>query len=1094
MGGGDGGMDMGGGDGGMDMGGGDGGMDMGGGDGGMDMGDHGGGSSHGDHSTPTITPPGAGASQAEINAYVAEVRAQGETHPANHDMSMMNEHMAAMGLVDRADATHIAVRDGQWDDPNTWHNGQVPGDGARALIPEGIEVDYSVVSDASLFTVRVDGVLDFATDTDSQMVFDTIVVSPTGHLIMGTETNPVNPDVNIDLIVADNGPIDTNWDPMLLSRGLVSHGEATIHGAVKDSHEKVIEDPMAGDTSVSFAEAPEGWQVGDTIVIAGTEFDGHRWNNDAQAITLYPSEDEIRVITSIEGNTVYFDEPLVHDHDTPRADLKTSVANYTRNVSIETENAEDVEVFERGHVMFMHSDDVDVRYMEFHELGRTDKSDPSFPIGDGTSDPTANVQGRYSLHIHRTGTADQDNPTILEGNAVYGSPGWGIVHHDSHANLTNNATFDTFGSGIVSETGNETGLWHDNIAIYAEGISWQTPKNASTITEDTFDIGRGGEGFWLQSRMIDVQDNVAASVNTGFAFFHRDGANTMINFDSDVFAYPDALFDRENVTGDDAPILFFSGNETFAANQGMHVVKANTMQGHDVWTHLDDFTAWSVMRGLELEYTSHYLLTDFDLVARDPEQFSQPNYGIVTGSNMTDLVIVDARIDGFDTGINLIKHFPDNIPQGRPDDFQYTIIDAEITNVRQAYENFDPSLDTIMSRSDLPNLDPDLTLNPLSYTGGSVIITGTKADTLGIIDFPSGIEGDLEIYGSEFIRILENDGYWTTSSGQNYALLDIYFSDRVTGEVFYETHPVMIGSNVPLGRGDWSNISSNGTQNISNGMAGDRVLYEAIEAVPFAHMSSSQTMSAMPEGHDDMAHMAAMTSDVASATWMDGYDDDPASLLVTDGLFVNTGDASDLDLYTSGGEAVLATDGATFELSAGRTLAVVEAAAEVGFDGTDGDMAILDMEEGSTVAFTASEDGLGTIEEFDSSAFTGETDVLSGIDLGGATLAIDLTELGTDAGSSFTLMSADEITGLFDDTTFNGLGARDARITIDYENDRVTLDLTDGTGAVAVETVGAESDVTSGEEALWAALTSGQGVVSDDPIVDDEDDLFEDAA
>ena len=30
--------------------------------------------------------------------------------------------------------------------------------------------------------------------------------------------------------------------------------------------------------------------------------------------------------------------------------------------------------------------------------------------------------------------------------------------------------------------------------------------------------------------------------------------------------------------------------------------------------------------------------------------------------------------------------------------------------------------------------------------------------------------------------------------------------------------------------------------------------------------------------------------------------------------------------------------------------AVMEAAAQVGFDGTDGDMAVLDMEEGATVA------------------------------------------------------------------------------------------------------------------------------------------------
>ena len=108
------------------------------------------------------------------------------------------------------------------------------------------------------------------------------------------------------------------------------------------------------------------------------------------------------MISHIEGDRVFFEEPLVHDHGTPRDDLKTSVANYTRNVSFETENAEDAEVYERGHVAFLHNDDVDVRYAEFHELGRTDKSEPAQDatlFEDIAFDD--NVKGRYALHIHR---------------------------------------------------------------------------------------------------------------------------------------------------------------------------------------------------------------------------------------------------------------------------------------------------------------------------------------------------------------------------------------------------------------------------------------------------------------------------------------------------------------------------------------------------------------------------------------------------------------------------------------------------------------------------------------------------------------------
>ena len=1044
------------------------------------------------HDTPpAIMPPASGATQAEIDAYVDAIMSAGEVHVHDSGSSKASEHDAVMNLVPRDEATHIAVSDGDWFDPSTWYNGEVPGDDARVLIPDGISVDYGQVSDARLFTVRVDGTLNFATDANSQMIFDTFVVSPTGHLIIGSETDPVDPDVNVDLIVANNGPIDTNWDPMLLSRGLISHGETSIQGATKDSHEKVIDDPMAGDRSVSFAEMPEGWQVGDTIVIAGTRYDGYKWDHDAQDVLLYPNEDEIRVITAIEGSTVYFETPLEHDHDTPREDLKTSVANYTRNVSIETENAAEAEVYERGHVMFMHSDNVEVRYMEFHELGRTDKSEPSQDISQfDTVNFDSNVQGRYSLHLHRTGLED---PAILEGNAVYGSPGWGIVQHDSNAMLTNNATFDTFGAGFVAETGNETGVWSDNIAIYAEGISWDILKNTSDADDNVFDTGRGGEGFWFQGRLLEVYDNVAASVNTGFAYFHRDSANLdrMIDFDPNLFAYSDALYSDGEVAADETPILFFSGNETFASNEGLHVVKSSTIQGHDVWTHLDDFTAWSVVRGVHLQYTAHYLLTDFDLIGKDSTDFSTPQEGILLGNNMNEVVIRDSSIDNFQIGIDLTKTFVD--VSNPASDHQYVLIDNEITNVAQTYANYDPSIDRILTASDLPGLDPDISINALSYSWSNewITISGTKTDTLGTVEFPAGLEDHLEIAPAEFIHHLNTEGYWTTSDGQNYALINVYFTDRATGEVFYETHPVMIAADVALGHptmnsGDWANAVFNGPQDIvSSGgvvMAGDQVLYEPIAATPFSNQIASAST------------MLTSQSSLASDIWLDGYDgSDPLELHVYDGIFANTGTVENADLSVSGGETVLALDNAEFDVGESRTLAVFEAAAKIGFDGAAGGTAILDLHEGATLAFGTVDGDLATIEEFDSAAVDGSTsDVASGIDLGGSTLTIDLSGLSADAGTAFTLMDSDELVGVFSEAAVGGLGARDATITIDYVNDSVSLELTEGNGVVNVETLGEETDVDAGEEALWAALTADQGVFSETPaeIVIEEDEEF----
>ena len=169
------------------------------------------------------------------------------------------------------------------------------------------------------------------------------------------------------------------------------------------------------------------------------------------------------------------DRPLQYDHTAPEdfagVDFQVPVANYTRNIRIGTETGDSaylddgktVPIDERGHVMFMHNGDVSVQNAEFYELGRTDKS-----ILLDTEGGT-NVAGRYALHFHRTGGEVGDTPALAEGNAVWGSPGWGIVHHDSNLDVISNAVFGVNGGAIVAEAGNETGIWADNITINTTG-------------------------------------------------------------------------------------------------------------------------------------------------------------------------------------------------------------------------------------------------------------------------------------------------------------------------------------------------------------------------------------------------------------------------------------------------------------------------------------------------------------------------------------------------------------------------------------------------------------------------------------------------
>src|SRR5439155_19270083 len=103
-----------------------------------------------------------------------------------------------------------------WFDPTTWADGHIPNAGARVLIPEAISVNYDSESDASLFTVRVDGKLLFAPDHYTRMVVDTLVVAKTGLLLIGAGAHPIQHGITANIVIADNGPIDTTWDPLLL--------------------------------------------------------------------------------------------------------------------------------------------------------------------------------------------------------------------------------------------------------------------------------------------------------------------------------------------------------------------------------------------------------------------------------------------------------------------------------------------------------------------------------------------------------------------------------------------------------------------------------------------------------------------------------------------------------------------------------------------------------------------------------------------------------------------------------------------------------------------------------------------------------------
>lgn len=702
------------------------------------------------------------------------VYSQHPTNPHEHGSSKHAEHQAMLNLVDPTEATHIATRSGSWFSPETWGTAGIPGNNSRVLIPENIEITYDAVSDSRIFTIRVDGVLSFSRTSSSKLVVDTLISNTMGTLLVGTKENPIPGNIQVEIVIANNGDIDTNWDPLLLSRGIITHGKTRMHGEEKTVHMKVKNDPEAGNSTLTMKADPKNWRVGDKLVVAGTSY---RRPGPENSDT--PKLDVVTVI-GVSGNQVSISPPLNFSYSTPRQDLKTSVANYTRNIRISSESGQSSQVHHRGHLMFMHSDDVDVRFIEASELGRTDKSVQARDTEKWDEiSPNTNVKGRYSIHLHRTGLSDKRNPALLIGNAVFGSPGWGFVHHDSNAVLHNNATYNTFGAAYVAESANETGAWTENIAIYSKGFSWGSPKAAGTGGE-FFDTARSGDGFFFQGRLVRSVGNIAANVNTGFTYFHRGfigGVGMIALSDKDVHL-PEVLAHRS--TGafpDTMPVRSFFDNETFASRSGGHVARSGFPQGHDVQSRFVNLKAWNVWNGFSVEYTQHYVLDNFDIIGYPELTSHHHNSGISIGRSTDDINIINPKIKNFLWGVKFSQ------PSTNERNRRQNLISPAFQNVNEPIVGLIEGLDQKFdSFSELPETTPSLNLPHFINTddSASFSLQGVKIDSLG--STPIGYNDGRAFTIHSFIWYMREKGYFVNAAGDNYYGFTYWYSDRLTGK------------------------------------------------------------------------------------------------------------------------------------------------------------------------------------------------------------------------------------------------------------------------------------------------------------------------
>lgn len=562
----------------------------------------------------------------------------------NHNDSLAHSvHMGqANALADPADATHVAISTGNWSDPNTWEGGRVPSAEAKVYIPVTVTVTYDMDSDTPLSTIRVDGHLKWATNEDTSMLVETIVTANGSKFEVGSTENPIQDDVSATITFRDT-PMHN--DPDQLGHGLVAFGEVNIEGAAKESYLTLEGSTNRGDTTVKVDGNLNNWEIGDTLLFVGTG-DGSR--------------DEERVITSINGDTITLDRALSYNHNAPDGfGFDTFVGNLSRNVTFESENPEGV----RGHIM-LHNDMADaggvsnsVQFAAFDDLGRTDAS-----ISTGTD---ANPLGRYPLHLHEIGTESDSAVNLIVGNAVNGSPGWGITHHSSHARINDNIVHDTVGSGIISEMGDETGEWIGNLVT-------------SVADSTTSDVGSEGAAYENQSRVIIQQDNIAANAQIGWNFSGResfdlgpasDGEHRKM-FERDQLPFDPSPFDVA-IDHEEPPLVNFDNNTVIGTNTGFRVFHRQTSDDTDTMSIVTNFNVWGGAHAVALDnYASNYEFVDSTWVG--------DGIGFSIDRKTSSVVFNNIDFVGFDTGYksHAVNH-------------EVVLIDTDFINVGQKFDQQD---------------------------------------------------------------------------------------------------------------------------------------------------------------------------------------------------------------------------------------------------------------------------------------------------------------------------------------------------------------------------------------------------------------------
>lgn len=425
-------------------------------------------------------------------------------------------------------ANFKSVRSGEATDPATW-GGFVPGPDDVALIQTGHDV--TLTENLTCRVLAVDG--KFIQADESVLQVKELFGRPDSHIHWSPGAEIVVRDI----------PIDKDADPNEWGTGVVILGKITADGRYKDPYAESIDDIPIGATTITLRGPPEGWLVGDEIVLPRTE----QYRGQPTG-----TGNERRHITAIDGETITLDEPASLAHPAVRNPVTGEIArhpviiNLTRDIIVRSENGRGT----RGHFVKPGHADSDLCGVQFVSMSRT----LARGFGDVTKGAKSQV-ARYAVHWHHNHSV---NPFRFRGCSIdLGDESYGMIlrfgvsiHQTHDGFFENNALWGRAVEGLLAtEDGHE---------------------NRNTIRGNVF--GGSSVGLWLWGPRNYVDLNLAVACTRGYEVGYETDGQATREFTGNV-TYPT---EPNNPHGpsvtrrlSDLSFLSFDGNAAVSCGDAM---------------------------------------------------------------------------------------------------------------------------------------------------------------------------------------------------------------------------------------------------------------------------------------------------------------------------------------------------------------------------------------------------------------------------------------------------------------------------------------------------------------------------------------------